>query len=315
MRRALCVGIDDYPEAPLAGCVNDATELARVLKNHYNGAPNFDVKLITAPTDQITRPLLRESITSLFEAPAEIALLYLSGHGTENNLGGYYVTQDADIYDEGVSLADVLTLANNSPVTEAIILIDCCHSGALGQLPAIDNNKTILRQGISILTASRSSEVAVERRGMGLFTSLLVGALEGGASNTIGNVTVAGAYSYIDESLGAWDQRPLFKAHVTSMTTLRQTKPAIDVAILRQLPEWFTAPDALLQLDSSYEPDALPQHDKNEAIFACLQKCRSAKLIEPVDEEHMYYAAMRSKSCRLTPLGAHYWRLANEGRI
>ena len=38
-------------------------------------------------------------------------------------------------------------------------------------------------------------------------------------------------------------------------------------------------------------------------------------LIVPVDEEHMYYAAMNSKSCRLTALGAQYWRLANENKL
>jgi len=315
MRRAFCVGIDDYVGAPLSGCVKDATEIARLLTTHYDNAPNFDVKLLTAPPESVTKSVLRESIISLFREPAEIALLYVSGHGTENNLGGYYVTQDAQNYDEGVSLVEVLTIANNSPATEVIILIDCCHSGALGQLPAIDNDKAVLRQGISILTASRSSEVAIERGGMGLFTSLLAGALEGGAADTIGNVTVAAAYSYIDESLGAWDQRPLFKAHVISMVALRRTKPAIDVLILRRLPEWFTAPDAELPLDPSYEPDAEPQNEENQGTFSSLQKCRAAKLVEPVDEEHMYYAAMRSKACRLTPLGAHYWRLANEGRI
>jgi hypothetical protein len=29
----------------------------------------------------------------------------------------------------------------------------------------------------------------------------------------------------------------------------------------------------------------------------------------------MYYAAMESKTCRLTPLGRHYWRMAANNRI
>ena len=38
-------------------------------------------------------------------------------------------------------------------------------------------------------------------------------------------------------------------------------------------------------------------------------------LVVPVDEEHMYYAAMNSRACRLTALGAQYWRLANEKKL
>jgi hypothetical protein len=54
-------------------------------------------------------------------------------------------------------------------------------------------------------------------------------------------------------------------------------------------------------LDRSFESTAEPSHPEHEAIFAILQKCRAAKLVEPVGEQHMYYAAMNSKSCRLTP--------------
>jgi hypothetical protein len=34
-----------------------------------------------------------------------------------------------------------------------------------------------------------------------------------------------------------------------------------------------------------------------------------------VGEEHMYFAAMHSTGCLLTPLGKHYWRLAKSKRI
>ncbi|MGF1573365.1 MAG: caspase family protein, partial [Sumerlaeia bacterium] len=43
--------------------------------------------------------------------------------------------------------------------------------------------------------------------------------------------------------------------------------------------------------------------EKNVAIFKDLQKMEGVGLVVPVSEEHMYYAAMNSKSCRLTALG------------
>jgi hypothetical protein len=89
----------------------------------------------------------------------------------------------------------------------------------------------------------------------------------------------------------------------------------VELETLRQLPEWFPTADIEFPLDPSYEPDAEPHNEDHEAVFACLQRCRAAKLVEPVGEQHMYYAAMKSRGCRLTPLGRHYWRLATEGRI
>jgi len=286
-----------------------------LLRTHEDGSPNFDCRLLTAPRAVITRATLRAQIAELFEHEADVALLYFSGHGTENNLGGYLVTPDASRYDEGVAMSDVLTLANRSRVREIVIVLDCCHSGALGQLPAINNDIAMMREGIAALSASRSTEAAVEVNGSGLFTSLVCSALDGGAADVVGNVTVAGVYTYVDQALGPWSQRPLFKAHVSRQTPLRRCAPAVPLETLRRLPEWFPSPETEFALDPSFEPDAEPHHAEHEEIFAHLQRCRAAKLVEPVGAAHMYYAAMRRKSCRLTPLGRYYWRLANEGRI
>ena len=47
MRKALVIGIDNYPDASLEGCVNDAISISRILEKNGDGSPNFDVKLIT----------------------------------------------------------------------------------------------------------------------------------------------------------------------------------------------------------------------------------------------------------------------------
>lgn len=286
-----------------------------LLARHDDGSPNFDVRLITAPSTRVTRRELRQAIDELLRDPAEVAVLYFSGHGTERNLEGYLVTQDATTYDEGVSMSDVLNMANQSPVREIVIMLDCCHSGALGAIPAIENSKAVLREGLTVLAASRADQVAMESAGRGVFTELLEAALRGGAADVLGNVTIASAYAYVDETLGPWDQRPLFKSHVAQLRPLRRVRPAVDLAILRRFPEWFPEPTSEMPLDPSYEPDAEPHAPDHEAVFADLQKCRAAKLVEPVGEDHMYFAAMKGKSCRLTPLGRHYWEMANRGRL
>ena len=43
-RKALIIGIDDY-QTPLHGCVNDAKEIASLLKTNEDDSKNFDVRL------------------------------------------------------------------------------------------------------------------------------------------------------------------------------------------------------------------------------------------------------------------------------
>lgn len=58
-----------------------------------------------------------------------------------------------------------------------------------------------------------------------------------------------------------------------------------------------------------------PKNERNERTFAHLQKLRDARVLIPVDEKPLYYAAVNSKSCKLTSLGMSYWQLAKHGHI
>jgi uncharacterized caspase-like protein len=316
MRRALLVGIDDYPSEPLAGCVNDARAMEQLLRRHHDGSVNFDTQLLTSDDQRITRPRLREAIERLFADQAEVALFYFSGHGTENDLDGFLVTSDVAAYDEGVSLGDLLARANRARhIREVAIIIDSCHSGWLGAVPAIDNAQASLREGLSILTASRSTQASWELGDSGLFTELVCSALDGGAADILGEVSVASVYAYVDQAFGAWDQRPLFKSHVSRMLSLRTAKPAVKIEVLRRFPEWFETPDAEFPLEPRHEYTVEPRDSEAEETFRWLQRCNRVKLVEPVGEEDMYYAAVNSTGCRLTALGRFYWRLAAAGRI
>mgnify|MGYP001339352903 FL=1 len=319
MRRALCIGIDEYLTGPLYGCVSDATRIDAVLRRHQDGSPNFDCRTVTAPIgsphDLVTRPVLRELLEQLFADPADVALFYFAGHGTVNALDGFLVTQDAQRFDDGVSMTYVLRLANASRAGEVVIMLDSCFSGAMGNPPVADNTRALLREGISILTASRGDQVSVEAGGGGIFTSLVVDARDGGAANILGSVTAPAVYSYVEAALGAWDQRPLFKAHLSKVIELRCCTPPINRAILRRLPELFPLPAEDLSLDPSFERTSPVASGANTARFDNLQALNRVHLVTPVDAPHMYDAAMQSTACRLTPSGRYYWRLAKDGRI
>jgi hypothetical protein len=55
--------------------------------------------------------------------------------------------------------------------------------------------------------------------------------------------------------------------------------------------------------------------EDKQLLFGILQRLNRVKLVVPDDAEHMYFAAMESRSCRLTELGKHYWYLAREDLI
>lgn len=315
MKKALIVGINDYPNSPLNGCVNDANAIGTILGSHGNGSPNFGVKMMTSPSLSVTRSSLREAIESLFTGDSDMALLYFSGHGYIKSTGGYLVTTDATKYDEGVSMDDVLKLANDSKSKNKVIILDCCHSGSLGS-PSISSNALAqLSEGLSVLTASRDYEYAMEANGSGIFTSLVVDALKGGAADIRGNITPGSLYAYVDEALGAWEQRPMFKTNVSSFTPLRQIAPKIPLKTIRKITTYFSTPDAEHSLNPSYEDTEPSAIDNNVKIFKDLQKFQSVGLVIPVDAEFMYFAAINSKSCRLTALGYQYWRLVNEKKL
>lgn len=322
MKRALVVGINDYPEAPLYGCVQDATDFSKLIQTHEDESQNFAVKLET----NITRKsALREMIHDLFAGRNDTALFYFSGHGFVNDLGGFLVTPDKRRYDEGISMNDILTMANNSQTTNKIIILDCCHSGAIAAPAIAAAGMSYINEGVTILTASKHDEIAMEVRGKGIFTNLLLEALKGGAADINGYITPGSIYAYIDQALGPWDQRPVFKTNVSSFTPLRKVQPALSAGMLKKITEYFPSPETEHVLNPSYEYTNDPEiahayiapyaTEQQVSIFKALQKMHSAGLVEPVGEQHMYWAAMNNKSCRLTPLGAHYWRLVNEKKI
>lgn len=187
-----------------------------------------------------------------------------------------------------------------------------------------DGDTALLAKGVTILSACRNSESAVETDGHGIFTSLLCGALKGGASDLLGHVTPGSIYAYIDRALGCWQQRPIFKTNVQEFVSLRETKPPIALKDLQALKDIFANSDSI-ELNPSFEftNDPYEKHDyikpyankDNVNQMKLLQRLERVGLVEPVGEAHMYFAAMNSKSCKLTPLGLYYKSLSLNNRF
>lgn len=324
MRKGLIVGIDYYADIePLSGCVNDARAVHTVLERHADGNYNFPgarVLTATSPTDTVSRSQLKNAVRELFDDDPDIALLYFAGHGYIEDTGGFLCASDCTSGDDGFSLAELMTFANKSKAKNKIVILDSCHSGIAGERPAAQGLAEI-KEGMTILTASTAEQYAMEvpGGGAGVFTSLLIDALNGAAANLVGDVTPGSVYAHIDQSLGPWAQRPVFKTNVKTFVSLRKAMPPIPLVYLQALATHFPQPGYDFKLDPSYEPERSeeqrndphipPPDSKKTAVFAVLQEYVKVNLVRPIGATHMYHAAMQRKSCQLTRLGEHFRNL------
>lgn len=322
MRKALCVGIDSYKDIDdLYGCVNDANAVKAVLERNGDGTLNFETRIMSATSEAsyITRSNLKDAVEDLFKDDSEIALFYFAGHGSIDELGGYLGTSEVVRPDDGFSLNDLMAIVARSKARNKVIILDSCFSGEVAnriEMPGY----SVLYDGTTILAACGKNEYASEENNHGVFTSLLVEALYGGAMNLLGEVSPGSIYSYVDQSLGAWEQRPVFKANIKSFVCLRKNAPSIQMTELRRITEIFKSRTEEFKLDPTYEPDKHEVENKevnkeHEEIFDLLQRYVKLNLVVPVGEKHMYYAAIHRKSCRLTVQGQHYWMLVKTNKI
>jgi hypothetical protein len=139
--RALLVGINAYPNAPLRGCVNDVLLMTKLLHEH-----GFDDKEITLLTDRrATKAQISRELQRLVRGlePGDRIIYHFSGHGVqlparddEGELDGLDECQcpvDFDFSRDSAVVDDEIEkiLARVPAGVEAIVISDSCHSGTL----------------------------------------------------------------------------------------------------------------------------------------------------------------------------------------
>jgi hypothetical protein len=313
MKRAVLIGIDRYDHfGPLEGCEKDVLRLHPLLARNFDDLPNFECRSLISGTEYVTRKKILQAVDTLLAPGGDVSLLYFAGHGRATQSSVVLVSQDGDGVDPGVSASHIFEKIAESSVREVIVILDCCFSGAAGSVPQLMGRVSALRDGTCLLAASRHDQSAHESAGgHGMFSGYLADALEGGAADVFGEVSLAGLYAFISQGFGAFEQRPICKMNVDRSHQLRRCAPAMPLPELWRLPIIFPDPDADLPLDPSYERTAGLRNAEHEEIFKLLHRYRAAKLLIPVGAEHLYFAAMQSGACRLTALGKHCWRVAD----
>lgn len=149
-QRALLVGINNYPSAPLRGCVNDVNDLAKFLSKH-GGFKSNEIRRLT--NSKATTSAILESLRWLVKgaAPGDRLYFHYSGHGVQlptldpdgepDGLDEAICPVDFDWTDKRVIRdKDFARIFRSVPAgTHFVWISDSCHSGDLSRrlpLPA-----------------------------------------------------------------------------------------------------------------------------------------------------------------------------------
>jgi len=329
-RRALIVGINKYNVFHnLSTCVADALAMQPLLERNADASPNYSCRLLVhgkgGKTREVTMRLLREACIELFDYTGDV-LFYFSGHGAMTSTGGYLATSDAEPDNWGIPMQEILDLASKSPARDILVILDCCHAGAAGNVPLFSsgngrNPLALVRENMTIIAGSRASESAVESDKYSLFTASVLEALDGGAADHMGWVTAQSIYAYVERGFGSWVQRPIYKSHASDLTVIRQCAPLIERLKLHQFVELFPEVDHKFRLDPKYEPEDengnmhKPVDKKKVALARLFKDFRDVGLLKSSNGEQFYWVARHSGTLELTLRGREYWRLVKGGRI
>lgn len=216
---AVVIGIDDYtgglPE--LENAVNDAREVARLLREQYDFAEVHTLLDKEATRGNILSWLRDHLATDT--GPDDRVIVFFAGHGVTQTLSrdrvrGYLVPYDAQVnrYADYIDMQELNQACGMMPAKHVLLVLDCCFSGVAAVAsrsvpvapPRLDD---VYLQSITsepawqVLTAGRSDEPIADsgaRPGHSAFTAALLDGLEGAAdANQDGLVTAGELATYV----------------------------------------------------------------------------------------------------------------------
>ncbi len=197
-------GVSEYKASSqnLKFAHRDVQELAKTFKAQEGKLfSQVNVKLLT--NAEVTKGQLEtELLRFLRQASAQdLIVVKLAGHGVQDNDQTlYFMTHEATVDEPftGLDVTNIRTILRNRPPSQkALLLLDICHAGAIGEgrrgrLSAEDAIKQLSEgTGVTVLSSSQGRELSQEgpqfRGGHGAFTAALLEGLEGAADRNAGN--------------------------------------------------------------------------------------------------------------------------------
>lgn len=244
---ALVIGIANYRHINRlpATVLKDAHDIRDLLiANDVCGYPADNVQLLC--DDQASVTGMRAALSALAQRTDgnSTVFLYISSHGGQiesgPDVGEYILPADAQldlsisppqlIRETAISGDEFSDALDKIPARKAIVILDCCHAGGIGQikhglqpafkvgLPESYYDRLKAGRGRVLLASSRSSEFSHILPGAenSLFTKHLLAGLRGGIPSEDGLIRVFDLFEYIQPRVSGEhpNQHPIFKAEV-----------------------------------------------------------------------------------------------------
>ena len=208
---ALLIGVGTYGEGlqPLSAAPKDVEALREVLLNPRMGG--FDeVKPLINPT----QPVMAREIELWFQdrQPEDLVLLYFSGHGVKDDRRDLYFAaantekqRNRLLTSTATSASFIHSCIRACKAKSQVLILDCCFSGAFGDLLARDDGEINLKEqlgaeGRVVLTSTSAVDYSFEEKGadLSIYTRYLVEGIASGAADEDGDgvITVDELHRY-----------------------------------------------------------------------------------------------------------------------
>lgn len=226
-RYALIIGVDQYADTQittLGGASNDAKTLANALIR-YAGFPGEQVTLLASDQPAERQPtrgnILRRLSNLAAVIPADgLLLISFAGHGIER--GGHafllpsdsQVSNDVDLLEQtAINVSQIKDRVKKIGVKQVLMILDACRNDPVGRANADNPMSAAYTRGFNFDLRNRevqafatlyATEVGhrayeYKEKKQGYFTFVLVEALQGGAANANGEVTLANLVKFLQE--------------------------------------------------------------------------------------------------------------------
>ncbi len=212
---AVVIGIQQYQAAPRLACAGQDAKLFADTLSTIGHVSRQNILQVTDNT--LLKPnceTLRRQIDVWLAKPGECdtLLFFFSGHGLWNPANGrmYLATTDTrleDIEHSSLGIARLREQLGRCKASNKILILDCCHSGAL-KGESLDGEKLTKAfenvTGLVTLASCKGNQVSLEwkEKYQGLFSYWLIRGLHGEADLVPdGKIDVDELYRYVSEKV------------------------------------------------------------------------------------------------------------------
>ena len=240
----LAVGVSDYQENSLTlrFAAKDAMDFAQAMQKQKGGLYR-DVAIKVLVDQDATKNKILDGLDWIQKETTskDVAAVFISGHGINDNIGTYYylpVDYETDKEKRtGLVFTDIKNTVSGI-AGKVVAFIDTCHSGnVMGRKGVVDMNAFVnelssAENGAVVFTSSTGKQVSLETPewNNGAFTKALVEGIEGKAAQSAGKdkITINMLDLYISERV-----KELTRGNQTPATAKPSTVPDFPIAVKR----------------------------------------------------------------------------------